>query len=115
MHHIVVLKDAYHMDKAVHLGKLVEQSARNPALARATIQAGDIYIGDLGVDRFLGVEHLAQFIHTWIGHIHHGGVHLYLATGHTGGLATAGERVEKCCFASLRKTNNSQFHAVKNP
>ncbi len=44
------------MDKAVHLAELVEQRAGEPALgsvAGLALQAGDIGVGDLGVDGLL--------------------------------------------------------------
>ena len=95
--HIGVLEAAHHVQKAIHLGQLVEQRARDGRLR--AFQAGDIGIGDLGIDGLFGLEHGRKAVNALIRHIHHAGVHLEAPAAGGQRLVAAAEGVENSGLA----------------
>ena len=92
--YLIVFKTADHMDESIHLSKLVEQCSGDAVLARAAVQTANVHIGDLGIDGFLGLEHLGELVHPGIGYIDHGGVHFQFAGDSAGGDGSAGKCIE---------------------
>ncbi len=112
---IFILEAAHDVDKAIHLGKLVEQSARNAGLTGAAIQAGDIGVGHLGINRLLGFEHGRKPVDPRIRHVDYGGVDFNFTGGGAGRLGATGERVEQGSFSGLGEADEFQVAWFQTP
>ena len=117
MNDIGIVKAADNMNDSIHLTNIgKELVSESLALGRTLYQTCDINKFELCGGKFNGVIHLCQLIKTLIGDRYDTDVRFDSAERIVCGFsAGVSQRIEKCTFSDIRKSNHTKLHSNNSP